>query len=694
MSVDLTITSKSSVGKRVVANTGLMLGTKILSVFLGLGSLWLATKFLTPAELGVIIFLHAYMLFFSEVTTFNPWQSIIRFGTDDLKEKDANALARLLNFSIKIDFLSALIGFALSLLVFQLFILLGDKVPTSLLEDELFDLQKLSGLAALYCLLIPLRQRGTSIGVFRLFDKFNVLAVQGMVMPALRLIGAVVAALTGAGFYGFLLAWFVASLAAYLFFPFMVFFELKRRNLIGPILRAKASLSTPRKGLWAFMIKSKIDASLDAAQIHLPVLLVMGVFGSAWVAVYRIAEEAAKLLSEAFKLLDQVIYPELARMVSLGESAKIGRLVIRAAMCLLAFGLFVSTIVHFAGPAMLGAIFSEAYVAAAPLASLLLFAAAFTGITAPLYPVLYAADRPERAIYTRASSVIVYILSFFIFAALIGRMAPGIAAILANLTAVIIAVFLTQRTLSRAVRRETEAAMPSAAPAPPEPASSLNLIGQSELKLWGLPLADWQARAFKKAGIVAQTSSRAVSIGIEWVLSSAVAKAFAARPNTALIVDGTIIGVHADNGLRAGDYIGRSASDLTGTGLAPVTVNDLDDGYNKALRKTEPPYALNIDQTSPAEIMKRQYASSYKGITDFVTKWFWPVPAFYFTRLCAALRLTPNIVTTVSFVFMLIALYYFWQGQWALGFITGWFMTFLDTVDGKLARTTMTYSWW
>ena len=42
----------------------------------------------------------------------------------------------------------------------------------------------------------------------------------------------------------------------------------------------------------------------------------------------------------------------------------------------------------------------------------------------------------------------------------------------------------------------------------------------------------------------------------------------------------------------------------------------------------------------------------------------------------------------------LAALYYFWQGQWALGFLTGWLMAFLDTVDGKLARTTMTYSWW
>ena len=36
----------------------------------------------------------------------------------------------------------------------------------------------------------------------------------------------------------------------------------------------------------------------------------------------------------------------------------------------------------------------------------------------------------------------------------------------------------------------------------------------------------------------------------------------------------------------------------------------------------------------------------------------------------------------------------FWQGHWAAGIVAAWIMTFLDTVDGKLARTTMTYSNW
>nr|MCU0731962.1 CDP-alcohol phosphatidyltransferase family protein [Hyphomonas sp.] len=72
----------------------------------------------------------------------------------------------------------------------------------------------------------------------------------------------------------------------------------------------------------------------------------------------------------------------------------------------------------------------------------------------------------------------------------------------------------------------------------------------------------------------------------------------------------------------------------------------------------------------------------------------WPVPAFHATRFCAWLHISPNTVTTASLGFVILAFWLFWTGQWAAGIAAAWVMTFLDTVDGKLARTTMTYSKW
>jgi len=44
LKADLSTASKHSVGKRIAANTGLMVGSKFLAVLLGIGSLSIATK--------------------------------------------------------------------------------------------------------------------------------------------------------------------------------------------------------------------------------------------------------------------------------------------------------------------------------------------------------------------------------------------------------------------------------------------------------------------------------------------------------------------------------------------------------------------------------------------------------------------------------------------------------------------------
>ena len=685
MTPDLSIKSTQTVGKRIAANTGLMVGSKALGVLFGVGTLLVVTRALDPVDFGTVIFLHAYMLFFAEVATFTTWQSIIRFGTDDVKNGNSSQLASLIKFSAILDIISVIFAYLASLALFGFVVWITQVFP-ALASKEGLDTSTLRNYAAIYCLVVFARQIGTSIGIFRLFDRFKILAVEALIMPILRLVGSIYAAFSGWGLEGFLVVWFGASLLSYMFMMSMGLLELRKRGLLNLVFRAPIKFMRPREGLWPFVIKSNIDSTLATGNMHLPLLLVMAVFGATWAGVYKIAEEVAKLLSEGFKLLDQVIYPELAKLVVNGDAAKIWRLVMRFAFILLSFGLVCSILVFVFGPTALTKVFGADYTKAAPLASLLVPAAALLGTIAPLYPIFYAADKPERAIYARGAGLLVYISSFLIFSFTIGKMAPGWAALAGNGFAVLAVLLLAKVTLNSRIADDAR----------PEPVFSdhspgLSLTGYSEAKIWGLPIKKWQTRAYKKAGCCVEDID-GVYADVNWVLSANLGKAFVAAPGTALLVDNTVIAVNGgapgliglqadETDLKAHDLIGKSPAQIAGT-------------YDKALRKTEHPYALDVRVTPVVEIMKRQFDSSYKGITDFVTKFFWPVPAFYVTRLCAALRLTPNMVTTLSLIMMFVAMYYFWQGQWALGFLSGWFMTFLDTVDGKLARTTMTYSAW
>ena len=119
---------------------------------------------------------------------------------------------------------------------------------------------------------------------------------------------------------------------------------------------------------------------------------------------------------------------------------------------------------------------------------------------------------------------------------------------------------------------------------------------------------------------------------------------------------------------------------------------DLVPAYSSALRKYDPPYLIRVCANSLTQVENRMFRASYKGITDVVTKWIWPLPARAVTRLLARAHVSPNVVTGLSWVLVGVATWLFVQGQFGLGLVCAWLMTFLDTVDGKLARVTCTSS--
>jgi len=115
-------------------------------------------------------------------------------------------------------------------------------------------------------------------------------------------------------------------------------------------------------------------------------------------------------------------------------------------------------------------------------------------------------------------------------------------------------------------------------------------------------------------------------------------------------------------------------------------------GYQGRLRSHTPPRVVAIDAGRSRDLENAIFADAYKGVTDLVTKWLWPAPARAMTRLAVALGLRPNHVTLLSLVLAVLAAIAFYQGAFGLGLAAGWLMTFLDTVDGKLARVTVTSS--
>lgn len=145
--------------------------------------------------------------------------------------------------------------------------------------------------------------------------------------------------------------------------------------------------------------------------------------------------------------------------------------------------------------------------------------------------------------------------------------------------------------------------------------------------------------------------------------------------------------VEADDAQQATALLGGESGSVP-EGVRVIGPADLGD-YDRHLRRSEPPLLKPVSPTRQAELEDLLYGNAYKGITDLVTKWLWPRPAKRVVRWMAVKGATPNMVTSIGAALMLAAGYLFMQGDLALGLVAAWLMTFLDTVDGKLARVTV-----
>jgi len=220
------------------------------------------------------------------------------------------------------------------------------------------------------------------------------------------------------------------------------------------------------------------------------------------------------------------------------------------------------------------------------------------------------------------------------------------------------------------------------------------ILGAGDVRIWGMTARERLRRTFARAKLAVVDAAPAtggvvLALG-GWVYDESLLATLAKRPGSVLITDdGEAVAAHVP-AARVAEAAAALERGADPGGLHRLSLAEL--AYNEALRKREPPVLVRLTPENVRAVEARTFAGSYKGVTDVVTKYWWPVPARIVTRWCAVAGLRPNHVTFLGFLLTLAAFWLFWEGQFGWGLVCAWIMTFLDTVDGKLARVTLTSS--
>ncbi len=77
---------RDGVLRRVLANTGVLLGGRAVNAVLSLGYMALAARSLGIGAFGVLVLINTFAQFVSDVAKFQAWQTILHFGAAPLAE--------------------------------------------------------------------------------------------------------------------------------------------------------------------------------------------------------------------------------------------------------------------------------------------------------------------------------------------------------------------------------------------------------------------------------------------------------------------------------------------------------------------------------------------------------------------------------------------------------------------------------
>lgn len=225
--------------------------------------------------------------------------------------------------------------------------------------------------------------------------------------------------------------------------------------------------------------------------------------------------------------------------------------------------------------------------------------------------------------------------------------------------------------------------------------------GENPTKLWGLTTAERVRRIARAASLGVEdqlpVDGAVVLANNAHVFDPGWLKHVAGHPGEVLTLGGVPVVAHCRTAEERAlvDAAMREGRPLpAGTSMKAIAHESGVQAINSELRKREQPFALKLEPSTVRAAERASYFGAYKGVTDVLTKYLWPEWALVLTRLAARIGMSPNMVTAIGALLCVVATVAFWYGHYWWGMVAGFVFMVLDTVDGKLARCTITSSKW
>lgn len=384
--------------RRVFANFRLLFSGRLVAVLLNLGAVATLARALDLAEFGTVVLVHVYALTVRGLVNVKPSLTIVRWGVPLLEGGETEKLHRLLELTRRIDRCIALGATTLAASLAPVAGMLLDWDASTVGYCMLFSGALLfSGI-------------GSARGYLQATNRFDLLAQQMAVGPAIRFAGALAASFASPRIETFLAIWGFSLATEYLFLIWQGRRKVREAGLRISWFGGGSFAAFP--GLPHFLSVTYVQALLELVPNRLATLMVGATLGAESAGLFKAARDCSTVLTRPAILLSQAVFPDLTRLWH-QDYGKFRRLIARVCLIAGSIGLGLTAVSLLVGDWLLGTLFGPAFPAAAVLLVWLIFGAAFDLGGAALTPAGYAMDRAGRIMAGRILGTVVFLTGYF-----------------------------------------------------------------------------------------------------------------------------------------------------------------------------------------------------------------------------------------------------------------------------------------
>lgn len=413
----------ASAGKlgQVVKNAGVLLSGKAGNAVISLGYMGVSAHYLGLDAMGALVLINAFAMAVGEVAKFQSWQAVLHYGARPLMDGRIGDFQRVVRLSLLLDLASAVAGVVIGVAGIHFFGHILRWPPEAV------------PIGTLYAFSIAFMVAATPTGVLRLFDRFDILAIQSSISSIVRLLGAVLVLAMDWGLKGMAAAWFLGNVAALIYLFGSAWKALETRGLLKGFRWRGVGLAGDFPGFWRFVWSTNLTATLDLAFTHVGTLSVGAITGPGPAALFRIARQVSDALAKPAKLVVAALYPELARMWSVGDQKGLVKLAIQVGLIGGGAATVLLLVASVAGRPFLGFVMGHQFEAAAPVMTWLVAAAAIGVWALPFEPMLISTGRAGSAVVVRLVVSTLYLAALFPAVRSYGLIGAGVAEVVASI---------------------------------------------------------------------------------------------------------------------------------------------------------------------------------------------------------------------------------------------------------------------